>query len=576
MNLVRNIKEIDWTPNFKGEYSNGFGLPWNYDLARKSDILSKKLKAGEVITGEEVEEITPWAKLKLGIAEKQEKDPLSFGWRLRGWESLIENWNEADIHLICGGNRASKTEMGCKIDMYCGLCIPEADIFIFHADEETSIKIGQKKMYDILPMKYNGIDLKSSARAKGQFSSMTWTQKNGFTDNKLILPPMSPLASRGAEFNFFSYSQYYANADKFEGLEGDLIHFDEEVPLPLYKTSLLRRKKHNPKKVIITATLLHGQTELVAMIMDKAVTLKVRFSEYLQRKMPVLQRSVNQPNCLIHYLWTEDNPFNDWEGTKTDLVGFTLEEKMTRACGVPKKASLGKFSNFDSNVHVVAPDKIPTTETTNYQIVDPAGEKPWFMLWVRVDAKGNYWAYREWPDYGEYGLWAMPASGGMSASNRFRGSPGPAQEVINPGYLGYADIINERENGEPMAERLMDSRFANKGITGDDISTTTIEEMARHRLYYTPTRGDNNIRPGILAINSLFENAKMDLNNENPELQKLYISTECGNLINCLNNFTGLGGQEEHYKDPIDCLRYAVMSDLVHWGSYKSKKGGHW
>ena len=575
LKLAKNIKEINWSPNLSGEAGGGFGLPWNYEADLKVVELNRKVKAGEPISDSEFAEVEGWLKLKLGVADVQERDRISFGWRLRGWESIYEHWNDADIHLICGGNRAGKTDGGCGIDMYAGLCIPEADIFIFHVDDDTSVKIGQKKMYDLLPMEYGGVDLKAAAKQKGQFSSMTWTQKNGFSDGKLILPPMDSLALRGSEFNFFTYAQYYNDSQKFEGLEGDLIHFDEEVPLALYKTALLRRKKHNPKKIMITATLINGQTELVAFLLDKPVTLKERMSTYLNKKLPVLQRSTTQPNCLIHYLWTEDNPFNDWEGTKADLQAFSFEEKMTRACGVPKRASLGKFPLFDPKVHVVEPGKIPEHEATNYQIIDPAGEKPWFMLWVRVDKKGDFWVYREWPDMESYGPWAMPASGGMSASNRFRGSPGPAQQETGFGYDGYARLIRSLESGEPIAERLMDSRFANKGITQDEGSTTTIEEMSRHGLFFTPTRGDNNIRPGLLAINSLFEYDRLspidDFNRP-----KLHISSECGNLINCIQNFTGLGGQEEHYKDPLDCLRYAVMSDLVHWGMFPNKKGGHW
>ena len=575
MNFVRNIKEINWKPNLSGEPGGGFGLPWNYEAAAKAEILAAKLKRGEKVSQKEFEEIRPWAQLKLGLAEAQEQDPISFGWRLRGWESPIKYWNDADIHLICGGNRGGKTRGGCLIDMYCALSIPEADIFIFHVDDDTSIKIGQKTMFEVLPMTYNGVDLKAAARSKGQFSAMSYSQKNGFSDGKLILPPMTPLAARGSEINFFTYAQYYNDSDKFEGLEGDAIHFDEEVPLALFKTALLRRKRHQPKKVLITATLIHGQTELVAMIMDKAETLEERYSEYLKKKLPVLQRSRTFPNCLIHYLWTEDNPFNDWEGTKTDLLGFSIEERMTRACGIPKKATLGKFPLFDPAVHVVDPKDVPEQETTNYQIVDPAGEKPWFMLWLKVDKFGDYWAYREWPDMETYGPWAMPASSGMSASNRFRGSPGPAQEAVGYGYDGYAALIRELEGGEAIAERLMDSRFANKGITQDEGSTTTIEEMGRHKLYFSPTRGDNNIKPGLLAINSLFEYDRSEPVSETNH-PKLHISSACGNLINSLQNFTGLGGQEEHYKDPLDCLRYGTMSDLVHWGSFKNKKGGHY
>ena len=45
---------------------------------------------------------------------------------------------------------------------------------------------------------------------------------------------------------------------------------------------------------------------------------------------------------------------------------------------------------------------------------------------------------------------------------------------------------------------------------------------------------------------------------------KLYISRDCGNLIDCLQNVSSAGADKNKFKDPIDVLRYLITSDLSH------------
>ena len=61
-----------------------------------------------------------------------------------------------------------------------------------------------------------------------------------------------------------------------------------------------------------------------------------------------MQKCAALANAYIFYLWTQDNPFNDWEGTKLDMSILSLEEKATRAFGVPAKGSLCKFPLLQS------------------------------------------------------------------------------------------------------------------------------------------------------------------------------------------------------------------------------------
>ena len=92
MEFARNINEIDWSPNLSGEFGGGFGLPWNYEVAEKTNLLAKKIKDGLPITPKEYDEVDSWTRLSLDIRPDQEKDPISFGWRLRCLEKILEYW----------------------------------------------------------------------------------------------------------------------------------------------------------------------------------------------------------------------------------------------------------------------------------------------------------------------------------------------------------------------------------------------------------------------------------------------------------------------------------------------------
>jgi hypothetical protein len=48
-----------------------------------------------------------------------------------------------------------------------------------------------------------------------------------------------------------------------------------------------------------------------------------------------------------------------------------------------------------------------------------------------------------------------------------------------------------------------------------------------------------------------------------------YISSDCQNIIHALAEYTGEQGLKEAWKDPIDVLRYAAVSDLDHVDSRK-------
>lgn len=453
--------------------------------------------------------------------------------------------------------------------------LPAADIFAFHQDMDLSKEVGQRTVYEALPFEINGVELKARRKTKGKNFSLDWTQKNGFSGDVCILPPRDKEVARGSMMTFFTYNQFLLRPDKMEGLKGDIFWLDEEGPYGLFNT-LRQRRGLRPKKILLTATPLKGQTETVRFITEGAEILESRYSEFLGKKLPIVKKSRTVQGAYIFYLWTQDNPFNDWDATVRDLSGLSSEEQMTRAFGIPKVGSQGAFPKWSPMVHVVKESDVPVQDCTNYLFVDPAGDKPWFMVWVRVDKDGRHWVYREWPDKDTYGSWAVPK---FSEFGLASGSKGPAQQSEGYGFEFYADLIHEHESKEPIAECYMDARFANQGRAEDEGISTVSERMADKGVYFLPSVGENKIGPGIQMVNDLLNyDVSKPVSSSNRPM--LLVSEACGNVIEAMSNYTFTESRVEYkdsYKDPVDCVRYAAQASLLHLGSVKNlHKGGHW
>src|SRR4029077_1983868 len=240
------------------------------------------------------------------------------------------------------------------------------------------------------------------------------------------------------------------------------------------------------------------------------------------------------------------------------LEGAPKSEIKTRAYGVPTKAIGNRFPKFRERLHVVDPEKVPL-EGTNYQFVDPASKRNWFMLSVRVDARGRHWVYREWPAEGIYipaigdpGAWAEPD--GRKADGR----PGTAQNSFGWGINRYIEEIRrlEEEKGEEVLERWMDSRFGNTPTNAADAATTLLEECAALGMPFSPAPNDS-LEEGVSLINSM-----LDFDDTLGTEPQLFISSACRALIFALKVWTGKDEKTGASKDPVDCLRWVAVAGL--------------
>jgi hypothetical protein len=537
---------------YADEYKPDFGLPYPRFVQDPEEL------ARMFPTDGELEE---FYRSKTQIEKEAKGDPIALGYRLESWEDVMGNFPHYRNHVILGGNRSSKSSFAASLVIHAAMNIPEAKIRCWHVNEERSVMEQQSMIWNALPDRY-----KNMPKRRGTNHSISYTQRNGFTGGKLILPPVNG-ATKGSEILFANYQQYRNDPQVAEGWWAHLIWADEEMPQQLFDT-LQYRLIDARGRMVLTFTTLNGWTPLVSDIMARVKTLRRRRSDLLNRDIPDAQESLARPSTRIYYFWTQDNPFVPADDFLLSLKGRPDEEILARAHGIPSKSSSSPFPGFDESIHVLPADKmpwklvrrdgkgnlIPPPPVTRYMIIDPSGSKPWFIGWAAVDARGAVYIYREFPDEG-MGQWAIPGKDAY-------GMPGPAQKGLGWGFEDYRDMILrvESENGEPeeIFERLIDPRLGAASVQSKEGATSIISELEKVGISTIAAPG-LPVDHGIGLINDrLSYDSTMPVGPMNAP--KLYISEACPNIIYAFKNYTNMGGKDEPTKDGIDIVRYLLES----------------
>jgi hypothetical protein len=504
-------------------------------------------------TDEEIAEMEPDELLAIHEVREQairdaQDDPYRYGFRLPHWERAEEQLKEVDEILASGGNRSGKTAWGSFCVVKAAIENPRSIIMCFAQTSEVSVRQQQSAVYQWLPPEYR-------RKQTGASTYISYTVKNGFTDNSFILP-------NGSQVIFKTYSQYQNNPTILEGAElgcKDPVWHNIGCWLDEYLLgedligTLRFRLATRNAKMLVTFTPIDGWTEVIKDYLDKAKTIETREAELINGELvPYVQRSHNR-NASIHYFHTKDNPFGGYDRIKNDLKGRPREEILIRAYGVPVKSQATKFPKFNKEVNVIPQDMVPDKDVTRYCIIDPAGSKNWFICWIAVDATNTYYVYREWPDstIGDWAEW----KGGKWAS-------GQGAKGMGYGIKDYVRLILELEDGEEIYERIIDPRLGAAKYQAQDGSSSIIEDLAENDIVCIPAPGID-IEDGIQALIS-----KMSYDTTKPldsvNRPRFYVTDECFNIINALSEYTGDGGLKEAWKDPIDVLRYASVTDIDH------------
>jgi hypothetical protein len=547
---------------YADEIELDFGVPWEREVDGKINMLTGEgLRRGDLnlCTNAQLEYIQEWTENR---EKYQREDPVRYGWTLERWRAVMSDWEKYTAHVIYGGNRSSKSSFAAKVAVYLAMTIPSAEIVCWSVDETSSVNDQQRFIYEALPQKYKRMDKK-----RGQMYSVQYSQKNGFTGKKLIIPSGDMKDDRGSTIIFRNYNSYMLRAQVAEGWKAHFIWLDEECPETLFQT-MRKRLWDYRGRLFLTFTTLQGWTGLINNLNSKAATLEKRFAERAKpaRMIPYEQLSANEEKCKIWYFWTEDNPFIPFAEAIEQVSVRPDDEIMARLYGVCVKAMGMKFPKFSRKVHVIPHEELPwiknkSMKVTRYQTLDPAGSKKWFWLYFGLvkgidDDMPNIYIYDEFPDI-SYGVWGK-------TSDSPKGVYGDGAKSDGWGQMRYVEHMRRMEGDDEIFERGIDKRFATNTRTGYEGDTRLLEELLLLGIrYVTPytkrVDGHNEIELGCQAINNYLDfNEMQEIDAVNRP--HMYISERCVNTIECLENFTGAGGTDEVFKDPIDCIR--ILMDL--------------
>ncbi len=482
------------------------------------------------------------------------KNPIGSGWKLPAWDTVMRHWQSHRIHVILGGQRSSKSAFAARLCVWGLGNIPEAEIRAYHVNSDRSVQDQQRAIWESLP---DGIKSLPTKRGYGGHS-VQYSQKNGFTGDVLILPAL-PGWTRGGRIDFNNYRSYENDRKTAEGFKAHLLWLDEEAPVDLFKTLRTRTTDYHGR-IILTFTTIEGWTSLVQELLGKVKTLETRYAPLVKRKLPVLQESLQHDGMLIHYFWTEDNPFIDVNEFRAKMRGLSKEDVLARAYGIPTKAAKAAFPLFSRDVHVLKAHedlpfiKNPEYPVTRYFVMDPGGSKNDFLCWVAIDAAGTWWVYREWPDMDTFGEWALPGP-------TPEGKAGPAQKSLGWGIAEEVDQIKLMEGNEEIFERLVDPRMGAAEKKGDEGATTLITDFDKYGMTLIPAPGVD-IKSGLKLINGLlYYDTEKPIDSRNSP--KIFFSPRCGNMIHMMAEYTATYSTE-HTKEAPDLLRYLATANPIH------------
>lgn len=544
--------------------------------------------------------------------------------------------------ILLGGNRSGKSRFCGKAVVEALVNHPGTLIVAVSEDETASIETQQKIIWHYLPPEIKA-QCHNKRDARGVFY-VNYSEANGFSERKLVLPLPKGYQGSPSKLLFATYGE---NPDDYEGLEfGHPTAWtitwwaDENLRLN-WLNMFARRGKFRPGSGLWSYTPIHGITPTIKEAVGKSArTIKSVPSSLLPERvnlpglpkghMPYIQEAT-MPGFRVMYFHTEMSPFGPgpngsgkryFESVKEDCAGKPSEYVKRIAYGYTENVIGLAYPMFRGDVHVVPPEALPA-EGTNYCFMDPAGDRNWFVVWVRV-APGNpkrIYIYREWPDCPRYGEWAMPSTRATNSESRkgWDGEAGPAQRSQGWGIVRYKKLLKEEEtikgphqkdpyrlklwkeqrsevrdqkaeDGDqadlrppisdlsPIRESIrlykVDPRAAQnpqasaKG--GVNIITLFADEqrdakgqLEGDRMLLLPAYTGKGIDDGVQHVNELLDYKEHEpicpILNE----PKLYVSSECKNVIWMFEHYTGHGGEDGGCKDPADLVRYIAQDDDV-------------
>lgn len=524
-----------------------------------------------------------------------EGDPFHYGFELPHWtdaDDLIRK--VCDLLYVAGGKRASKSEWAAKRIVQAAMKYPKGVIWCFQDNHPTSIATQQKLIWKYLPPEIKFLNGKHDKR---RVFAVNYTPKNGFADGVLVLPNKTAIHFLTYNSEVTDYQGWEIGASvRADQLDPKIPNLgawaDENLPLQWLDTILFRAATRGAK-VIWTFSTTEGITTTIKEVLGTPKTIKTRFAELLPDRqnlpglpvghMPYMQLCT-RPKTAAIYFHSDLNLFGDnYANVKALCEGKPSAYIEENAYGYARDVMNKAFPLF-GEWNIIAPEDLPR-KGTNYMLTDPAGARNWATIWVRV-TPGNppsLYIYRDWPDAATYGEWAVPSLDPKQPD----GDAGPAQKTLGFGteqykalWLGLEAQANKDASQsvkEEIFERYIDPRAGRDPKIIERGGTCLVDEFLQgaEPMHFMPASGvEKNV--GLTHVNTL-----LYWNKEKPlepitNAPRLYVTSNCQQVIWMMSNYTDRGGEKGGCKDFADLVRYMALADLQYYetNEFKSTRPG--
>ena len=265
---------------------------------------------------------------------------------------------------VFGGNRSGKTECGAVESLYFALGIHpyrknRKDVFGWVVSLSTQVQrdVAQAKILHYLP--------KDRILEITMLSGKKDSPETGVIDQIQVKNSFGGISTIG----FKSCDQ---GREKFQGSSLDFVWFDEEPPKEIYEECKMRvvDKKGD---IFGTMTPLKGLT----FVYDEI---------YLNKG--------NSPNVWYEFMEWMDNPFLDKDLIKELSDSLSLDQLESRRYGRFKQSEGLVYPEFDENVHVIEPFRVPQ-EWQDTLSIDPGLNNPLSCHWYAVDFDNTVYVVAE-------------------------------------------------------------------------------------------------------------------------------------------------------------------------------------
>ncbi len=270
---------------------------------------------------------------------------------------------------VFGGNRSGKTECGAVETVWLARGIhpykenKQISCWVVSLSKQVQRDVAQNKILHYLRKDWIEDIVMSSGRAD--------SSENGIIDFILVRNIFGSLSKIG----FRSCDQ---GREKFQGTSLDFVWFDEEPPYDIYQESRMR-VLDKKGEIFGTMTPLKGLTWVYNEI-------------YLN--------SNHDENVWYTLMEWADNPYLDKNEIELMSKAMSSEELESRRYGKFAMSGGLVYKEFDENVNVIEPFKVPKEWYDNISI-DPGLNNPLSAHWYARDYDGNVYVIAEHFDKGK-------------------------------------------------------------------------------------------------------------------------------------------------------------------------------